>query len=898
MSISKLLINHLSNPYGIHYKFNTFSFVSDEKGPFIASIRDGDEIISEKKIANKDKNAFTFDCELKPGTSYIYSVKSDKSSFEIPFMTAFILDANFIKSSDKNVFAPIFHKRLKIDKDVKSAILTITGVGLYRAFINGNRVGDAYLTPGFNDYDAYLRYQSYDVTSYFKSQFVSLDVHMGDGWYKGRIGIDKSIESGDKVFGDEYKLCALINIFYSDGTGEKVKTDETWTYSSSSCKMNNIYDGETRDYSLDTSKENSVKICESKYNLVPDFGTQIKEKNILKPSLYISPKGEKILDFGQNMAGFVRYHGKLACGQKLVIQHGEILQDDCFYNDNLRTAKATATYIGDGKERIYEPYFTYFGFRYAKVEGLSELEPSDFDGVVIYSDLVSTLQCKTDSEKINKLMSNTLWGQKSNFIDVPTDCPQRDERLGWTADTQVFVNTACYQMDTYNFYRKYLHDLRYDQTMYYDGDIPMYSPSLKHEAGSGGAVWADAGTIIPWNLYLNYGDKQFLTYCYDVMRDYTETLINKDISEGNRGLISRGFTFGDWLAQDGVCSQSLTGGTDNAYIMCVYYYNSLKLTANAAKELGKQEDYERYSELMKKVYDAILDEYFSPNGKLALNTQTSYVLSLYYGIYRDKERVIKDFKERLKKDFYKMKTGFTGTPLILLAMFDNGMDDDAYRILYNEECPGWLYAVNMGATTIWERWNSVLPNGKISGTNMNSLNHYSYGSVCEAIYSRIVGLRNNSIGWRSVLIEPHLNYRMKSASIEYESVMGLYKLSWSLNGEKLHVETSIPYGCSALVRLPNKSEFTIEHGDYTFDTIVDKTITHPFNLDTPNLDILNNKEARKLMETILPRAYSMVTGENEEFKISDGRFMSYLAMFGTTNESIKEYEEKLKEITP
>ena len=311
-------------------------------------------------------------------------------------------------------------------------------------------------------------------------------------------------------------------------------------------------------------------------------------------------------------------------------------------------------------------------------------------------------------------------------MDVPTDCPQRDERLGWAGDTQVFVNTACYNMDTYIFYKKYMNDIHGDQILYFNGDLAAYSPSLKHQVMNGGAVWADSATIIPWNIYLNYGDKLLLEKFYPMMKEYVELLIKNDTMQGNYSLILQGFTFGDWLAQDGEDPQSRFGGTDHGFIMSVYYYYSVKLISLSAKELGYKEDYERYNELKNRIYNALLNHFFFGDGKLNLNTQTSYILCLQYNIYKNKEIIIEDFIKRIKHDLYRLKTGFTGTPLILLTLFDNGLEEYAYRILYNEEFPGWLYSVNLGATTIWERWNSLLENGTVSDIKMNSFNHYAY----------------------------------------------------------------------------------------------------------------------------------------------------------------------------
>ena len=899
--INNLKVNHLKNPLGIDITGNIFSFLTNEQGPFKASLFSEDKLIQARDVSLEESNSFSFEDPFEYNTNYKLIVESSSSKSELNFETSIKLSSPFIKPKNKDLFSPIFFKKLKVEKEIKKARLYITGLGLYQAFINNSKIGNAYLTPGFNDYDYYLRYQTYDVTNLLKvNEDNKIEIHMGDGWYKGRIGINKPIDKGGNVFGDEYKLCLNLIIYFKDEKEKALNiiTDESWKVKKSKEESNNIYDGEEIDYTLPESSPEGedVIMSEEKYNLIPDFGALIVEKAILSPDLYISSKGEQILDFKQNMVGFIRYKGILNKNQELKISHGEVLQKDNFYNANYRTAKAILKFRGDGEKRIYEPKFTFYGFRYALIEGIEKVDPKDFEGIVIYTDLEKKIYFESDNKKINKLIENCFWGQCGNFLDVPTDCPQRDERLGWTADTQVFVNTACYNMDTYIFYKKFLKDLRGDQTMYFNGDIPMYSPSLKKEAGEGGAVWADAGTIIPWNLYLNYGDKNLLEKNYILMKDYAETLIKKDIEQGNKNLILSGFTFGDWLAQDGVCPQSYFGGTDNGFIRTVYYYRSIELTSFAAKELGKKEDFEKYDNLKKNIYNAILDEYFAPNGKLALDTQTAYVLSLHYKIYRNKERVLKDFKERIKKDFYRLKTGFTGTPLLLLCLFDNNMDEYAYRILFSEECPSWIYAINLGATTIWERWNSLLPDGTISGINMNSFNHYSYGSVCESIFSRIVGLQNLAPGWKKVLIKPHINYRLKNINFNFESISGKFEISWKCKEGKFYLDVVIPNGVEAEIILPDKKNFNVKEGKYNYECEVEKTIFTPFSIDTPMIDIIKNEEASKIVKKILPQAYEMATGENDEFKIENIRHISQLIMFVEPKENVKKCDEELSKI--
>ena len=889
--IYNLRINHLKNPLGIDVKGNLFSFLTEEKGPFKASLLLDNKTIDTKEIQLNQTYSFFFKEPFEYNKRYKYIVESSSSKSELEFETALKLEAPFIKPKNKTIFCPIFVKDFNITKEIKRARLYITGLGLYLAYLNNKKVGNAYLTPGYNDYDYYLRYQTYDITELLKEKN-NIEIHMGEGWYKGRF------HWFNNTFGDEYKLCLHILIEFKDESILNILSDESWKVKTSKEVSNSIYDGEEIDFTILESPLEGVNITEENYTFIPDFGAPIIEHDILNPELYISPKGEQILDFKQNMVGFVRYKGFLKKGQSLTMRHGEVLQEECFYNENYRTsANSSLKYTGDGEKRIYEPKFTFFGFRYVLIEGLEKVDPKEFEGVVLYTDLENTISCVTDNNKINQLIHNAYWGQKGNFLDVPTDCPQRDERLGWAGDTQVFVNTACYNMDTYIFYKKYMNDIRGDQILYFNGDIAAYSPSLKHQAMNGGAVWADSATIIPWNVYLNYGDKLLLEKFYPMMKEYVELLIKNDTKQGNYSLILQGFTFGDWLAQDGEDPQSRFGGTDHGFIMSVYYYYSVKLISLSAKELGYKEDYERYNELKNRIYNALLNHFFFDDGKLNLNTQTSYILCLQYNIYKNKEIIIEDFIKRIKHDLYRLKTGFTGTPLILLTLFDNGLEEYAYRILYNEEFPGWLYSVNLGATTIWERWNSLLENGTISGTSMNSFNHYAYGSVCESIYSRIAGLRNVGVGWKKVIIKPHLNYRMKKIDFSYDSISGKYEIFWKWKEEKFEMNITIPNGCEAQVILPNGKSENVTGGYYHYECELDKSIYSPFSIDTPIIDLIKNNEANKIVKELLPQIYEAIES-NDGFKINSIRTANSLPNFAYPIDTIKRCDEELSKIKP
>ncbi len=750
---------------------------------------------------------------------------------------------------------------------VRTATLTITGLGLYRAYLNGQRVGRDYLSPGFNDYDAYLRAQRYDVTDLLRENN-RLEVWLGNGWYKSRLGFDGGKSNR---WGERYLLAARLDMTLTDGQTRTLETDANWLASASPILDGGIYDGELRDDTREAGEPIPCVTAEVRAPVEEQFSPPIRVKEERKATLLHTPAGEQVLDFGQNMAGVIRFVNRLPRGATLRIQTGETLQNGCFYRDNLRTAKSEFVYVSDGVEKEVEPLFTFFGFRYAKIEGIQDVNPEDFTALCLSSDLKETLWVHTSHEKLNRLMQNALWGQRSNFLDVPTDCPQRDERLGWTADTQVFVNTACYQMDCKDFYRKYMRDLRADQTMYYQGDIPAYSPSLKGEAIHGGAVWADAGVIIPWNVYMNYGDTALLRENYPMMRDYVETLIRRDQAAGGSHVVFNTFTFGDWLAQDGMSPQSLKGGTDDAFIQGVYYLNSVELTANAAGVIGETADEGKYRALARDIRRALLDEYVSPGGNLTIDTQTGYVLALYYGVYRDKEKLLRGFRRRLEKDFYRITCGFTGAPLMLPVLLDHGMTDIAYRMLLTEEFPGWLYAVNLGATTVWERWNSLNEDGSISGTGMNSLNHYAYGAVCEAVYSHVMGLQNAAPGWKRASIAPKLDRRLKEAAIRYDSPAGVWEVSWRIadTGE-LTLEVTVPEGASADVVLPDHPDRSVEvvdGGAYSWRWMPTRDYLHPFSIESRMMDLLDNPDAAAIVRQCVPALYGACQGRDNELRV-------------------------------
>lgn len=784
------------------------------------------------------------------------------------------------------------------------AMLEITGLGMFRAYLNGVRVGEDYLTPGCNDYDAYVRVFTYPVGTLLRAgEDNLLTVWLGDGWYRGRYGIDKAEASGGCVWGDRYLLSAQL--YLPDGSDSArvpvvTTTDVTrWRARTTPLISTSVYDGEVWDF---------TRPCRDGYACVPAGGT-LPETRVYAPGAPVrlhgireavrlrTPAGETVLDFGENLAGILRVTGALPHGKTLVMEHGELLQDGCFCRDNLRTARAALTVTGDGAERVLEPLFTYFGFRYVRLSGLSPQENDRlrFQALILSSAGECTLSFSCDRPEPGALIAAARRGQLANFMDIPTDCPQRDERLGWGADAWIFAGTACYLSDCRAFYEKYLNDLRIEQVRYYAGDLPMYTPSLKGEAGAGGAGWADVGVLLPWTLYERYGSREALARHYPLMKTYTDCLLAR---EAGRGLIRGAFTFGDWLAGDGMTPQSRDGGTEHDYITNLFLWRDLSVCASAAAALGNSADVCRYETAADRVRRAFLDEYFTPGGRLCVDTQTAHVLSLAFRLYRTREAVSDGLARRLARDLWVMKTGFLGTPFLLPVLFDCGMDDAAYRILFRRTPPGWLYELDMGATTFWERWNSLLPDGHLSGTGMNSLNHYAYGSVCEALVSRIAGLMPESPGWDMARIQPHPGAALHRLDMAFESPRGRFEIGWRVGRDAAFtVSGCVPEGVRARVILPDGTAYQDISGDFRFRCAPLPALVHPFGPDTPLADIVENPEAAALMRRLLPRAYAIVTGDEPDLLALTPRVLTSLAFLGISESQLTAFGDGLKRIS-
>lgn len=530
-----------------------------------------------------------------------------------------------------------------------------------------------------------------------------------------------------------------------------------------------------------------------------------------------TPAGELVADTKQNLSGVFSLRIHEPKGSVIRLQFGEVLQDGNFYRDNLRSAKQEFVYISDGNEHVLRPHFTFYGFRYIKIEGITNFKSGDLTVHAVYSDIQMTGKLTTGHAKVNRLIQNTIWGMKSNFVDVPTDCPQRDERMGWTGDAQAFSPTAMYLADTYAFYRKFLYDCKKEQEAH-GGMVPDTIPAAGMKGCS--SVWGDATCIIPWNMYLFYGDKSILEEHYDSMVAWVEYI--RKVDDDNHGY-RKIFHYGDWLALDsktpGVAQ--VRGGTDEGFIADIYYRKSALLVAKTARLLGKEADVLKYNQLADKILEGILYEYYTPSGRCAIDTQTAAVLSLLEGI-GSQERTKAQLKELLEANYGMLKTGFVGTPFLCPMLSENGMEKMAWELLFNEDYPGWLHEVNLGATTVWERWNSLDEDGHISSTGMNSLNHYTYGSIVEWIWKYAAGLRplEEEPGFRKVCIAPSVSWQMKYLDAEYVSSAGTYEIHWDLpDKQHIHICITVPVGCEALVCLPHSKEEAFVVSGETIDRV-------------------------------------------------------------------------------
>lgn len=725
----------------------------------------------------------------------------------------------------------------------KNVMLKATALGVYFVKINGQRVGVDYLAPGWTNYKKTLQVQEYDITNYVHDGENSISFVVSEGWCCGPLCWD-----GRRSYGSE-KTAVCADLFADEEL--ILSTDESWTAQESYIRSSGIYEGETIDFTAKRKSLTAVEVSFDKVALTPQISESVRtiERLAVKRTIR-TPKGELVYDFGQNIAGVAEVKTPADFCGTIVLKFAEILVDGNFYTDNLRTASATDTFTASGAQ-VFSPEFTFHGFRYIKVEG-TELSAECFTALVRHTDLKRTGKIHIKNERVQRLYENAVWGQRGNFVDIPSDCPQRDERLGWTGDINAFCRTAAYNYDIRKFMKKWLKTLRDDQKD--NGEMPHVSPNVLSWYHTG-AMWSDVITMTPWKLYRMYGDKAFLEDNFEAMQKF---VMRREQTMKN-GIIASGEEYGDWLALDKeILADTNCGGRTNVYYLTnVLHTESLKIVWNAALILGKIKEAELYGRKYKEHLARVREEYFTKSGRLAFDTVTAQAVALYFHIVPEENRaeLAAQLNDNVKIHDYRMVTGFIGSPFLLFALADNGYFETARRVLLNNAFPGWLYEVDMGATTVWERWNSLLPNGKPNPDGMNSYNHYAYGSVIEFVYRRIAGIEEKEAGFSKIVIAPHPTKGLSELHAEYESVSGTIRSGYAENNGKIVYEIEIPCGIEAEIHLPEEEPVFVVGGKHSFVRETESLSEPPYTLESPIVEVTENPKAMKVFSDVFDNLF-------------------------------------------
>ncbi|MGW2570102.1 family 78 glycoside hydrolase catalytic domain [Streptomyces sp. NPDC001537] len=725
----------------------------------------------------------------------------------------------------------LLHRTFTLTKPVASARLHITAYGVYEAEINGSRVGDHVLAPGWTSYHHRLRYQTFDVTGLLREGDNAIGALLGEGWYTGRLGFHGGRRN---LYGERRALLAQLEVTHPDGTVTTLGTDETWRATSGPILRSELYDGEVYDARAarpgwsepghDTSDWSPVsELPLPEAELVAPTGPPVRRTQILAPvDVLTTPSGKTVLDFGQNLVGRLRIRVSGPSGHTITLRHAEVLEHGELGVRPLRLAAATDTYTlaGTGEE-TYEPRFTFHGFRYAEIDDWpGELDPSAVEAVVLHTDMTRTGWFESSHELVNRLHENVVWGMRGNFLDIPTDCPQRDERLGWTGDIQVFAPTASFLYDCSGMLGGWLRDLAAEQLARPDGTPPLVVPDVL-PSGFGGtphAVWADVAVLLPWTLYRRFGDLAVLRTQYPSMRAWVETAAR--LTEEGGGLWRQDFQLGDWLDPAAPPDAPGDARTDGDLVANAYVARSADVLAETARLLGEKDDAVRYEELARSVRAAFADEFVTPAGRMSSDAQTAYALALCFALLpteRQRQGAAERLAHIVRKAGFRIATGFAGTPLICDALCAGGHAQLAYRTLLEQGCPSWLYPVSMGATTVWERWDSMLPDGSINPGEMTSFNHYALGAVADWLHRTVAGLEAAEPGWRRLRIAPVPGGDLTYAKAAHDTPYGRAEVGWRIEDGTLVVEVLVPPNTRAEVQLPGDGEpFEVGSGRRTF----------------------------------------------------------------------------------
>ena len=832
----------LQTAYEIH--------VTDENGKLVwnsgKKVTDQSVLIPYEGEALASETMYTVQVSVADNHGNTESVEG---TFETGIFDNTEFKAQMITSDfpEEGTACPIFGKTFALDKKVKKARLYATAHGVYEVTLNGQTVGDYRMAPGWTSYHNRLQYQIYDVTELLAADN-KIEITVGNGWYKGILGF----YCQPNQYGTQVGAFTELHVEYEDGSKEVVATDETWSVKTGEIRYSEIYMGETIDTDAPEIAEGKAVVKEfDRAVLTAQENEPVRiTERISGKELIVTPKGERLVDFGQIITGVVEVHVKGEKGQKIVIRHAEVLdKDGNFYPETLRQAKSIDTFICNGEEQIFRPHFTFHGFRYICVEGMEEFTTDQFVACVTHSDMEKTGDFNCSNQKINQLQSNITWSQRDNFLDIPTDCPQRDERLGWTGDAQVFSWTAAFNRNTALFYTKWMRDVAAESSL--EKGVPHVVPDILGQYSS--SAWSDVAVIVPWVVYQIYGDKGILEENWKCMHEWVDYIKNNC---GENGLWQTGFQYGDWLALDKEESADRTGATDKYMIANAYYLYVTELVKKTAEVLGKADEAAKYADLYETTLDAFQREYYTETGRIVSETQTGAILSLYFNLAREKDRkrILNTLLTNIANHKNHLATGFVGTPYICHTLSENGEHEMAATLFMKEDYPSWLYAVNMGATTIWERWNSIKPDGTFDESGMNSLNHYAYGSVGDWMYRKVAGLSQLEPGYKKFQVKPMFVKGIEEWGTEFESVYGKIVAKTSCKNGKIHVHVEVPANTTAVIILPEKEEVQeVGSGiyDYEYETQTCLAVER-FSMDSTLGEIVAEPLAVEMFNQMVP----------------------------------------------
>jgi alpha-L-rhamnosidase len=702
--------------------------------------------------------------------------------------------------------SPYFRKEFSVSKKVARASLYVTAQGHVEMHVNGQRVGDEFFTPGWTDYRKRIYYRSYDVTAMLSRGANAVGAILGDGWFRGNISILNQNQYGTKL-----RLLTQLHIDYTDGTSQIIASDPRWKASFGPIVLSDMFEGETYDARKEMPGWDSPGYDDARWTAV-NTGTDVNPLIQAYPGVPVratqemptvtltEPKPDTyVFDLGQNFSGWARLKVKGQAGDTVSMQFAEMLNaDGTVYTANLRSARAADNYILKGSgEEIWEPHFTFHGFRYVEVTGLSQdPTPDTITGIVIQSDSAMTSSFECSNPMLNQLYSNIIWGQRSNYLEVPTDCPQRDERLGWTGDTQVFVRTGTYNQDIAAFFTKWNIDLMDTQNA--AGTFGQQAPVFH---GHGSPAWADAGVICPWTIYQVYGDLRMVETHYDAMARFIDYCRGK-------GLSGPGGGFGDWLA--------IGSKTPKELISAAYFGYTTSLMANIATALGKEQDAIKYRSLFNEICANFQTTYVKPDGKITDESQTSYCLALHFNLLTDEQRkqAAVHLVDRIKAKNTHLSVGFVGASILLPTLTEIGRSDLAYRLIQNKTYPSWGYSVEQGATTIWERWNSYTKKDGFGDVGMNSFNHYAYGACGEWIFRTMLGIDTDGAGFKTLLMKPEPGQGITWAKGHYDSIHGRINSDWKVDSKAFHWDVTVPPNTTAILYIPAGKVANITESGY------------------------------------------------------------------------------------